>query len=35
MPEMGGLKGETAPGDAHPYLGLFHILKIYICYSPW
>ena len=23
MPEMGGLKGKQAPGDAHPYLVLF------------
>ena len=23
MPELGGLKGEKAPGDAHPYLALF------------
>ena len=23
MPETGGLKGEMAPGDAHPYLALF------------
>jgi hypothetical protein len=27
MPEMGGLKGETAPGDAHPYLALFRVLR--------
>lgn len=24
MPEMGGLKGEMAPGDAHPYLAPFY-----------
>lgn len=23
---MGGLKGKTAPGDAHPYLALFYIV---------
>jgi hypothetical protein len=23
--DSGGLKGETAPGDAHPYLALFHL----------
>lgn len=26
MPEMGGLKGETAPGDAHPYLAPFYVI---------
>lgn len=28
MPETGGLKGKTAPGDAHPYLALFYCLKL-------
>ena len=23
----GGLKGKTAPGDAHPYLALFYLCK--------
>ena len=23
MPDPGGLKGQMAPGDAHPYLALF------------
>jgi len=23
MPNQGGMKGQTAPGDAHPYLALF------------
>lgn len=25
--DMGGLKGQTAPGDAHPYLALFGVLR--------
>jgi hypothetical protein len=28
MPDLGGLKGEMAPGDAHPYLALFHFQKL-------
>lgn len=24
----GGLKGKTAPGDAHPYLALFYLKKL-------
>ena len=38
MPELGGLKGEMAPGDAHPYLALFCYSKfiefiLFLCYN--
>ncbi len=27
MPDPGGLKGQMAPGDAHPYLAPFDFLR--------
>jgi hypothetical protein len=33
MPDSGGLKGEMASGDAHPYLGLFHWQEFIIDFS--